>query len=84
MMNLFELRKQYEAKNGQDVSISEIARRVHIPRHRLARYERGESVPDVLEASLLAAFFNMSLPEFIGAVRATLDQHKPHPTDALN
>jgi transcriptional regulator with XRE-family HTH domain len=73
-MTLFELRKSMELKQRHTVSQRSIARLAGISRQAYSRYERGQSIPNILEASKLAMCYNVQLAEFVAIIRETVEQ----------
>ena len=42
-----------------------LAEKTHVPRQSISVYERGETMPTVLQAFKIAFFFNLSIDDFI-------------------
>ena len=84
MMTLFELRKSYEINQRKNVSAARVAQKIGVSRATYHRYEKGMSVPDLLEAAKIAAYFNITLSDLVGIIRATRKQDGPPLTELLD
>lgn len=84
MMTLFELRKSAEITQHQNISASTIASRAGISRQKYRRFERGQGIPNVIEASQIAMVFNIQLIELVGIIRATVKPGIASPDPSLN
>ena len=63
-MNIGEGIKQQRLRLG--ISQSELARAVGISQQNISRWENNTHIPDVIQCSILAKYFDVTLEELIG------------------
>ena len=72
-MTLFQLRKKMELEQGHVITSKSIAHLAGISTGQYCRYESGKNVPNVLIAANLAKALNLSLPDLVDIIRATVE-----------
>ena len=73
MMTLFQLRKKMELEQGHVITGASIAHLAGISPAQYCRYESGQNVPNALIAANLARALDISLPDLIDIIRATVE-----------